>query len=134
MVLGLSTVNTANAWLNTVVGATNKVTFTALANIYVKLHTADPGATAATAAAAGSTTRVVVTLTAASGGAVAITGTNPVWTNGGTNETIADISVWDNLSAGTYYWTAAITTPQAWASGNTFTLTSLGMSLAPLMA
>lgn len=134
MTVGLATTNLANAWLNTIRGGGAGTTFTALAAIYVKLHTADPGAAAATAAAAGSTTRPAATLGAASGGAVAITGTNPVWTNGGTSETISHISVWDSATAGNYYWTAAITTPQLWASGNTFTLTSLGMSLAPLMA
>ena len=134
MAVGLHTVNLANAWLNTIRGGGNGVTFTALAAIYVKLHTNDPGGAAGTAAAAGSTVRPAATLAAASSGAVAITGTNPVWTNGGTSETISHISVWDSNSAGNVYWTAAITTPQLWASGNTFTLTSLGMSLAPLMA
>lgn len=136
MAVGLHTVNLANAWLNCIVGATNKVTFTALAAIYVKLHTdaGDPGANGTANAAAGSTTRPTATLTAGNAGAVSITGTNPVWTNGGTSETIKYITVWDNSTAGNVYWSAMITTAQAWASGNTFTLTSLGMSLAPLMA
>jgi hypothetical protein len=110
------------------------VAFTAPSALYVKLHTADPGAAGATAAAVGSATRVVVTLAAAAGGSVSITGTNPVWTNAGTSETISHVTVWDAITAGNFLWSTALTTPQAWASGNTFTLTTLGMSLAPLAA
>lgn len=136
MTLGLHTVNTANAWLNTIRGGGAGTTFTALAAIYVDLHTADPGAAGTTSRAAlAVTTRPAATLGAASSGAVAITGTNPVWTaQAGSNETVSHISVWAAATAGNVHWTAAITTPQLWATGNTFTLTSLGMSLAPLMA
>ena len=131
MAVGLSTVNTADKMLN----ALRNVAFQNAA-LYVKLHTnvGDPGATGASNAAAGSTTRVVVTLAASSSGVLAITGTLPIWTNGGTPETLGFISVWDAITAGNFLWSAAITTTQAWASGNTFTLTSLGMSLAPLAA
>ena len=132
MAVGLSTTNVADKMLNALRG----VSFNNSA-LYVKLHTnvGDPGVAGAGNPAAGSVTRVVVTLAASTGtGSVAITGTNPVWTNGGTSETLGYISVWDAITAGNFLWSAAITTPQAWASGNTFTLTSLGMSLAPLAA
>ena len=131
MAVGLATVPLANKWLDTPHTA-GGAAFGPVAT-YIKLHTADPGGTAVTAPSA-NVTRVVATLGNASGGAIAITGTNPVWTNGGTGETLSHISVWDAITAGNLLWTAAITTPQAWASGNTFTLTSLGMSLAPLAA
>jgi hypothetical protein len=130
MVLGLATTTLANNWLNML----RATPFTAPPALYVKLHTADPGVAGATAAAIGSATRVVATLAAASGGSISITGTNPIWTNGGTPETLSHISVWDAVTAGNFLWSAAITTTQAWASGNTFTLTSLTMSLAPLAA
>ena len=132
MTVGVSTVNTANAWLNCI--RASGATRTVVAGIFVKLHTADPGAAGATAAAAGSTTRVAMTQGAASGGAIALNGTAPVWTNGGTSETISHISVWDDVSAGNFLYSVALTTPQAWVSGNTFTLNTCGVSIAPLAA
>lgn len=97
---------------------------------YVKLHTANPGPAGATAAAAGSTTRVVATFAASSAGsALALTGTNPSWTNGGTSETITDISVWDASTAGNFLFSVALTTSRAWVSGDSFSLNSLGLSL-----
>jgi hypothetical protein len=130
MTVGVSTVNVANKWLDYLRG----VSPTAPTAEYAKLHTADPGSAGATAAAVGSATRVVVTQAAASGGAIAITGTNPVWTNGGTSETLTHISVWDAITAGNFLYSVALTASQAWASTNTFTLTSLGVSVAPLAA
>lgn len=132
MTIGVSTVNVANAWLDCI--RASGVTRTVVAGTYVKLHTADPGSAGATAAAAGSTTRVAVTQSAASGGAIAQSGTAPVWTNGGTSETLTHISVWDALTAGNFLYSVALTSSQAWASGNTFTLTTLGVSIAPLAA
>jgi hypothetical protein len=134
MAVGLAAA-TANGWLNTLgTGASAGTTFTAFAGSFSKLHTADPGAAGATAAAAGSTTRVATTFAAASGGSKAMNGTLPVWTNGGTSETISHISLWDAISAGNFVLSGALTAPQAWASGNTFTLSSLTVSLAPVAA
>jgi hypothetical protein len=82
----------------------------------------------------GSATRVATTFAAASAGSKAMNGTLPVWTNGGTSETISHISLWDAISAGNFVLSGALTTPQAWASGNTFTLSSLTVSLAPVAA
>lgn len=134
MTVGLSSANVAAAWLNTLRGNSNGVTFTAPAVQAVKLHTADPGASGATAAAAGSTTRVAIGFAAASGGSMALTGTAPVWTNGGTSETLTHISVWDATSAGNFDYSAALSASQAWASGNTFTLTALTWALTPIAA
>lgn len=135
MTVGLSTANTANGWLNTIAnGTTAGTTFTGFAASYTKLHTADPGAAGATAAAVGSATRVVTAFAAASGGSKAMNGTLPVWTNGGTSETVSHISLWDAITAGNFILSGALTTPQAWASGNTFTLSSLSISLSPLAA
>lgn len=130
MTVGLSQANTAHQWLNWIRGTAT----TAPSTIFVKLHTADPGASGATAAAAGSTTRVAATFSAASAGAIALTGTNPSWTNGGSSETLTHISVWDASSAGNFLWSAALTSSQAWASTNTFTLTTLGVSITPIAA
>lgn len=127
MTVGLSTTNSANAILN---GFRN-VSF-AVAGTWVLLHTGDPG-TGASNVSAGSSARSQVTFSAASGGAIALTGTQPTWVNGGTSETISHISVWDGQS-GTpnMLWTAQLTSSKAWASGDTLTLTSCGLSLSPL--
>jgi len=126
MTVGLSATNAANAMLN---GFRN-VAFQ-VAGTWVKLHTGDPS-TGSANAAAGSTSRPQVTFSAASNGAIALTGTQPVWTNGGTSETVTHISVWDSATAGNLLWTAQLSTPKSWASGDTLTLTSCGLSLSPL--
>lgn len=129
MTVGLSTTNLANAMLNGV----RNVSF-AVASTYVQVHTADPGASGTTAVSAGSTTRSAVTFAAASSGAIALTGTQPSWTNGGTSETITHISVWSASTSGNFLWSAALTTGKTWASDDTLTLTSCGLSLSPLAA
>lgn len=123
---------TVNGWLDTIrTGGSN---VTAVTTAYVKLHTGDPGAAGTSNAAAGSTTRVAVSHTSPSAGAMTMTGTAPSWTNGGTSETITHISVWDNASAGNCKYTAQLSASKAWASGDTLTLTSLGVSITPVAA
>lgn len=112
-----------NGWLDGTFGTT-----------YVKLHTADPGGAGATAAAAGDTTRKQATMGAAAAGSKAMTGTAGPWTNGGTTETLTHISLWSASAAGTFNASAALSAGQAWASTNTFTLTSLSISITPLAA
>lgn len=132
MTVGVSTTNIANKWLDAIRASGS--TFTVVAGTFVKLHTGDPGSAGASNAAAGDTTRKTVTQAAASSGAIAINGTNPVWTNGGTSETISHISVWDASTSGNFLYSVALSASQAWVSGNTFTLTALGVSISPLAA
>lgn len=113
-------------------GVVNSFLDTTFGTTYVKLHTADPGAAGATAAAAGDTTRKQATMAAASGGSKAMTGTAGPWTNGGTSETLSHISLWSAASAGTFNGSAALSASQAWASTNTFTLTSLSIAITPI--
>ena len=129
MTVGVSTANVANKWLDAIRGTSFSVT-----NVFVKLHTGDPGASGASNAAVGSTTRPAITWAAASSGAIAMNGTAPSWTNGGTSETLSHISFWDANAAGNFLGSAALSSSQAWASGNTFTLTSQGWSISPLAA
>ena len=124
MTLGV-TAAVANGWLDG--------TF-ATATCYVKLHTADPGVAGATAAALGSTTRVQATMAAAGSGSKAMSSMASSWTNGGTTETLSHLSLWTAAAAGTFNASVALTTPQAWASGNTFSLTSLSIAITPLTA
>lgn len=115
----------ANGWLDG--------TF-ATATCYVKLYTGDPGASGAANAAVGSTTRVQATMGAASAGSKAMTSMASTWTNGGTSETISHIGLWTAAAAGTFNASGALSASQAWASGNTFTLTALSVAITPIAA
>lgn len=129
MAVGLSAVNLANAWLNVIRGTT----FTGAAGAFIKLHTGDPGASAASAASA-NTTRVSATFSAASAGAIALSNT-PTWASWASgSETISHLSEWDASTAGTFYFSAVLTVAKAIVNGDTLTLTSLSVSLAPLAA
>lgn len=128
--VGLQTTNAANAMLN---GIRN--TSFAITNTYAKLHTGIPGADGTANAATGDATRVAVTFAAASGGALAITGTNPVWTRGSdASETVSHVSIWSHVTnAGTMLWSFQLGSSKTWTTtGDTLTLTACGLSLTPL--
>jgi hypothetical protein len=127
--VGLNTANLANKILDHLRGGT---AWTQPASLWVKLHTADPGAAAATAPSA-VTTRSQASFAAAASGAIALTGTNPSWAMTGT-ETISHISVWDASTAGNFLWSAALSVSKSVQSGDTLTLTSCGLSLGALAA
>lgn len=124
MTVGLSA-SVVNAWLDG--------TFATASN-FVKLHTGDPGASGASSPAAGDTTRKQGTMGPASGGTKGASGAIGPWTNGGTTETLSHISLWSNVAAGTFNGSVALSVPQTWAGTNTFTLTSLIISVAPIAA
>jgi hypothetical protein len=126
------TLGLASAIANSILNVYRGTTWTGL-SVWVKLHTADPGAAGATAAAAGSVTRNQATWNAASGGSMTIS-TLAAWTNGGTSETISHISLWDAVTAGNFLQSAALSVAQAWVSTNTLTLTTLTLSLTPIAA
>ena len=129
MTVGLSAVNTADKLLNTI-GRTG-TTFTA-GSLYVKLHTADPGATAATAASA-VTTRYACTFSASSAGSMALTSMGGTWSMTAT-ETISHISLWDASTAGNFLWSVALTASKSVVSGDTLSLTSLTLAFTPIAA
>ena len=129
MTVGLSAVNTADKLLNTI-GRTG-TTFTA-GSLYVKLHTADPGATAATAASA-VTTRYAVTFSASSAGSMALTSMGGTWAMTAT-ETISHISLWDAATAGNFLWSVALTASKSVINGDTLSLTSLTLAFTPIAA
>lgn len=133
MVVGLSAVNLANAWLDML----EATAFTAPTATWVELHTADPGAAGTTAVSVGSTTRLQVTSgnwNAAASGSKSISATVGPWTNGGTSETLSHIAVFSASTAGTFWFSAALTSSQAWASTNTFSLTALTVAFTPIAA
>jgi hypothetical protein len=126
--VGLGTTTLANNWLNMLRGTA----FTAPSGTYVRLHVGDPGS-AGTANGSAVTTRSQLTLAAASGGAVALTGTQPSWSMT-TSETVSYISVWDSSTAGNFLWSAQLAVAKTVANGDTLTLTTCGLSLSPLAA
>lgn len=133
MTVGFSTANTVNAWLNTLRG-TSAATFTGVTTLFVQLHTGDPGS-AGTTAVSSTTTRQALNFAAASGGSQALTGTTQ-WTNwAGTNgEVVTHISIWGASTSGTFYYSVALTASKTVNTGDTLTLSSLTVSIAPLAA
>ena len=131
MARGLSQVNWANKVLDHMYRA---VASTAPAGHFIKIHTGDPGASGATAASS-VTTRPSATFSAASAGAVALSNT-PTWASwAGTNgEVVSHISGWDASTAGTFMDSAALTVSKTMNTGDTLTLTSKNVSLAPIAA
>lgn len=135
MTAGISAANLASPWLNTMRGGGNGVDYAAPAQLWVQLHVGNPGAAGASNVAAGSTARRQATLSESiSGSPLGLTGSSPAWTNGGTSEEVSYISVWTAASGGTFKFSALLSTPQAWAAGNTFTLITLYMALLPQAA
>lgn len=133
MTVGFSTTNTINAWLNTLRG-TSAATFTGVTTMFAQLHTGDPGASG-TANVSSTTTRQAVNFAAASGGSQSLTGTTQ-WTSwAGTNgEVVTHISLWGASSAGTFYYSVALTASKTVNTGDTLTLSTLTVSIAPLAA
>jgi hypothetical protein len=135
MAVGLSAVNTANAWLNTLRG-TSAATFTAVTTLFVQIHTGDPGS-AGTSNVSSVTTRPSLNYGAASAGSQSASG-SPVaqWASwaGTSPETITHISVWGSASAGTFYYSAQLTASKTVTTGDTLNLTSLTVALTPIAA
>jgi type IV secretory pathway TrbL component len=91
------------------------------ANVYIKLHTGDPGANG-TANAATETTRKEVTFASASAGAIA-SDAAVTWTNIAGSEDATYFTAWDNLSAGNFLFSGSIT-GNAYIAGDTYTIPS----------
>jgi len=107
----------ANAWLDAICNATN---YTAPAGFFVKLHTADPGASGATAAA-GNTTRQSASMALASAGAIT-SDAAVTWTSVSTTETYSHVSFWSAVSGGTFLGSDDLAVSRAVTAGDTFTI------------
>jgi hypothetical protein len=114
----------ANALLDVLEGTAP----TTYSTIYVGLHTGDPGTAGTSNVSAGSSTRQSATFGAASAGVISLS-SEPSWTNGGTSETITDLSIWSAATSGTFIASMTATASQAWASGNVLQLTSLSITI-----
>ena len=123
---GVSTTNVANAVLNWLRGTAPA----SIPGLYVKLHTGAPGA-AGTANPSAVTLREQVTMGAASGGSISMTAVAGSWTMT-TLETISDISVWDNATAGNFLFSIQLAASRTVLSGDTITLVSLVVTNGPL--
>ena len=136
MAVGLSAVNTANAWLNTLRG-TSAATFTAVTTMFIQLHTnaGDPGASG-TSNVSSVTTRPALNFGAASAGSQSAIATLPSWTNwAGTNgEIVSYVSTWGASSGGTFYYSAALTLAKTVNTGGTLSISSLTVALTPIAA
>ncbi|MEV0993421.1 hypothetical protein [Nonomuraea sp. NPDC050202] len=130
MAVGLHAANLANGWLNLL----RNVAFTAKTNVFVKLHTGDPGS-AGTANASSVMSRPEVTFAAASGGSMASSNT-PSWSNwaGVNGEVVSHISVWDSATTGNFLFSVALASSKTVNTGDTLNLTSLTVALTPIAA
>jgi hypothetical protein len=117
MALGLSS-TVANALLDALGNATN---YTAPTAVWIKLHTADPGA-AGTSNAATETTRKQASFAAASGGSMA-TDAAISWTNIAGSQDATHFSAWDASTSGNFLFSGTITA-NAYTAGDTYTVAS----------
>jgi hypothetical protein len=106
---------------------TGRASWTAPSDVYLKLHTGDPGEDG-TNNAATETTRKSVSWDAASSGSIAASATVE-WTNVSTTETYSHWSLWDSLTTGNCLWTGALSASAAVTAGDTFQITALTLSL-----
>jgi hypothetical protein len=116
MTVGQSTTH-AHGLLNVLRGTT----YTAPASVWLKVHTADPGAAGTTAASA-ETTRKQVTFGAPSAGSSTASAVSwATWSAG--SETISHCSLWDASTAGNFLMSAALSASKAVANGDTLNVT-----------
>lgn len=126
---GLSAV-LISSWLNLLRTGTAAVNPVAT---YVQLHTGSPGPSGTSAVSAGSMAREQAAFAASSGGgALSLASAVGGWTNTGPEESVTDVSVWTAATGGAFLFSTVLPTPMTWAAGDTMTLTSIVLALAPL--
>lgn len=124
----------AGATAQSILKVYQNTAFSAIATVYMQLHTnaGDPGA-AGTSNVSAVTTRNAVTwnaaTTAGSMTLLSISGYSMT-----TSETISYVSFWTASSAGTFLQSAALTSPQAVINGSTLNFTTITLSYTPIAA
>jgi hypothetical protein len=98
------------------------------ADVYVKLHTGDPGEDC-TSNAATETTRKQASLAAASSGSC-VSDADLTWTNVAATETYSHVSIWDASTSGNALWYGALTASKAVNSGDSFTIASGSLTVS----
>ena len=106
----------------------SKTSWTMPSQVYVKLHTGDPGE-AGTANAAGETTRQAANWSSASSGSASLSGTVS-WTGVSTGETYTHVSLWDASSGGNCLASGAMGSSVAVSSGYNFNLTAMTVTVS----
>lgn len=115
------------AFLKTMRGGGNGTSFTAPTDIYVQLHTADPGEDG-TASVAGNAVRQRLTSAApANPGGTMDSNADATWTNVSTTETYSHFSTWDASSRGNPLMIGALSASRSVTAGDTFTLPSASL-------
>lgn len=125
------TVGIATAQADAILNLYRATNITAPSQIFIKLHTADPGAAGATAASA-VTTRNQATWSAPSSNAIALSAL-ATWAMTAT-ETITHLSFWDASTAGTFLRSAALSAGVAVVNGSTLQVTTLTVAVTPIAA
>lgn len=114
------TVGQSSSHINAILNVLRGTSYTGVTP-YLKLHTADPGASAATAASS-ETSRKALTFAAPSGGSTVSSAVS--WTSwSASSETITHYSIWDASTAGNFLISGAFTTSKAVSTGDTLNAT-----------
>jgi len=116
-----------NSWLDALANNTSY----AVAQVYIKLHTGDPGA-AGTANAATETTRKAASFGAASAGAIT-SDADISWTNIAGSQDANHFTAWDNLTAGNFLFSGSVVAG-AYTAGDTYTITAGNLSASLTVA
>src|ERR1700741_3060274 len=112
-------VGLASATATSILDALGNNTSYAVAQLYIKLHTGDPGA-AGTSNAATETTRKSVSFGAASSGSIA-NDAAITWTSIAGSQDASHFSLWDNVSAGNFIGSGTIPA-NAYTAGDTYNI------------
>ena len=116
-----------NSWLDALANNTSY----AVTQVYIKLHTGDPGA-AGTANPATETTRKSVSFGAASAGAIT-SDADISWTNIAGSQDASHFTAWDSLTVGNFLFSGTITA-NPYTAGDTYTITSGNLSASLTVA
>lgn len=111
------------------------IAWTQPAAFYAKLHTADPGATGATAAF-GDATRQSVTFSAAAADGTITNSANVDWTNVTAAGTVTHVSFWSASTGGTFLGSDDLAVPRLLAIADNFTILvgDVDLSIGPIAA
>ena len=116
-----------NSWLDALANNTSY----AVAQVYIKLHTGDPGA-AGTANAATETTRKAASFGVAVAGAMN-SDADISWTNIAGSQDASHFTAWDNLTVGNFLFSGTITA-NPYTAGDTYTISSGNLSASLTVA
>jgi len=116
-----------NSWLDALANNTSY----AVAQVYIKLHTGDPGA-AGTANAATETTRKAASFGVAVAGAIN-SDADISWTNIAGSQDANHFTAWDNLTAGNFLFSGSIVAG-AYTAGDTYTISAGNLTVSLTLA